>query len=117
MYKFIGYTKFNRIVPSFLLNRFYSFTGLFFGIKPQQEKMLLKQIIHDTPPQFLKWAINEIINWENEIKPENVYHIHGYEDKIFPVRKTNADEKINGGHFMVYNKANEISKILIEKIK
>ena len=78
---------------------------------------MLRQIITDTSPVFLKWSINEILNWTNTQRPHNLFHIHGTKDKIFPCNRVKADIKIkNGGHFMVYDKADVISEILIEKI-
>jgi hypothetical protein len=75
----------------------------------------LKQIISDTDPEFLKWAINEIIKWKNNSYPSNLFHIHGNRDKIFPIRYVNnAIEIQNGGHFMIVNKADEISATIAD---
>jgi hypothetical protein len=65
----------------------------------------------------MKWAVNQILNWKNEARPVNLFHIHGTEDRIFPHRRTNADVKIkNGTHLMIHNRSEEISKILCERI-
>jgi pimeloyl-ACP methyl ester carboxylesterase len=117
IYKLIGLLKINRLIPQLMLNKVFPFTDWYFGIKTKEEKILLRQIIHDTPPPFLKWAINEILHWKNTERPATVFHIHGTKDRIFPIRNLNIDLKIkNGGHFMVYTKADEISKILIERL-
>ncbi len=117
IYKVIGLLKLHKVVPDFLLNRVYPFTYWFFGTQTHDEKALPKRIISDTPTTFLKWAINEILIWKNNQRPENICHIHGTNDRIFLCNKTLADVKINGGgHFMVYNKANIISKVLTENL-
>ena len=67
---------FHQLVPSFLLNKVYPFTSWFFGVNSKADKMLLDQTIKDTDPGFMKWAINEIVNWENEVRPEKLFHIH-----------------------------------------
>ncbi|MFM7429620.1 MAG: hypothetical protein ACKO1F_06940 [Flammeovirgaceae bacterium] len=104
-------------MPSSLLNKVFPFTHWYFGTKTKEEKILLKQIIHDTSPLFLKWAINEILHWKNVERPDNVLLINGTRDRIFPIDKLNVDFKIeNGGHFMVYSEAKKISNIL-EKIR
>jgi len=65
----------------------------------------------------MKWAANEILNWKNETRPSNLFHIHGTKDRIFPYKNTNADIKIPGGtHLMVHNRSEEISKILSQRI-
>lgn len=66
---------------------------------------------------YMKWAANEILNWKNEIRPDNFLHIHGTADRIFLHQYTHADIKIkNGTHLMIHNRAKEISKIITGKI-
>lgn len=52
-----------------------------------------------------------IVNWKNHEKPNGVI-IHGTNDKMLPL-KQEAQYKIDGGgHFMIVNRADEISAIL-----
>ncbi len=89
-----------------------------FGTHTLEEKHLLKQTIVTTPSPFLKWAIHQIINWKNTERPKNTIHIHGKVDHLLPIRNTKADIQINdGGHLMIYNKADIISEILKEQIQ
>ncbi|MDR2690264.1 MAG: hypothetical protein LBB76_10975, partial [Azoarcus sp.] len=61
------------------------------------------------------WAIGQILHWENTWEPENLVRLHGTRDHILPSR--HADFEIaDGGHFMVVNRAAEISGMLREKI-
>ncbi|HKC66843.1 MAG TPA: alpha/beta hydrolase [Bacteroidia bacterium] len=116
-FKLLGVLKINKLVPAFFLNKMYPLTNWRFGMKTKEGKKLLGQIIHDTSPAFLKWAINEILNWKKDKRDDGIYHIHGDTDRIFPLNKVKADLVIkNGGHFMVYSQAEEISKILIERL-
>ena len=95
------------------MNKVYPFTYWYFGVKEPADKKLLKKVIKDTSPKFLKWAINEILNWQNEIRPNNLFHIHGTSDKLFPFSQTNADQSVkNGGHLMVYTNANKVSTLI-----
>jgi len=76
----------------------------------------LKNIIKDTNPTFLKWAINQIVNWKNLSVPQNCIHIHGTNDRILPSKHLKVDYTIkNGGHFMTVNKAKEI-EVIIKKL-
>ena len=116
-YKIVALLKINKLIPSRLLNKVYPFTYWFFGTKTPDEKALLRQIIADTDTLFLKWAINEIIHWRNTERPQNLFHIHGTKDRLFPLHNVHADVKIKGGgHFMVYSNAEEISLILKDKL-
>lgn len=79
---------------------------------------MLKHIINDTDIVFLKWAVSKITRWDNKYKVENLYHMHGTADKIFPIRFIKPDSIImGGGHFMIYDRHEEISKILTEKLE
>ena len=89
-----------------------------FGLESSQEKKLLKSIFKDTDLKFLKWAINEIVNWKNEIVPLNIFHIHGNKDRIISMKNVKTDFVIdNGGHFMTVNKAKEIESIIFSLTK
>ena len=112
-YKIIGLFGLNKLVPAFTMNKVYPFTYWFFGVAEPTIKNLLKEVIKDTSPTFLKWAINEIFNWQNKIRPDNLYHIHGTKDKLFPFNLTKADKAVeNGGHFVVYTDGNLISDLI-----
>ncbi len=116
-YQLIATLNLHKLVPAFMLNQVYPFTNWYFGTKSKEERSLLKTIIHDTPPAFLKWAIHEIINWKNKIIPLNTFHIHGTQDKIFPISKIKPHFTVKkGGHFMVYSNADTVSKIIIELV-
>ncbi len=109
--------KLHRRIPSSFYKKVSPLTYWLFGVKNKDEKGLLKEIIHDTQPEFAKWAMGKIMEWDNTVKPANLVHIHGTSDRIFPVKYANPDIKIKeGGHFMIYNKATEISGILRTEI-
>lgn len=113
IYQLAGKLKINKLIPNQLLTNQNFITNWFFGLETKAEKQLLKRILKDTNPNFLSWAINEILNWKNEVQPNNCFHIHGNKDRIIPVKNVKADFVIeNGGHFMTVNKAEEIEMII-----
>ena len=112
-FRTIGKSKIHKIIPPRLLKSVNPFTYWFFGTKTKKEKELLATILRETDEVFLKWAINKIACWQNVTTLNNVTHIHGTNDKILPL--TSADYKIsNGGHLMILNKGNELSRIILE---
>lgn len=111
LFKLIGFLRLHRIVPMSLLKRTNFITNYFFGVKTAEEIKLLRQILKETDPYFLKWALNAILNWKNTERPLATI-IHGTSDKILPIEK-NVDHIISGGgHFMIVSRAEEISGIL-----
>lgn len=110
-YRMIGKLKLNRLVPSVLLKRVSFLTYWFFGVQTQREQDLLKMIVHETNDKFLQWAIDKIVNWKNEKQLENIITIHGSADRILPCK--NSDHIIlDGGHFMIVNRAKEVERIV-----
>lgn len=86
-----------------------------FGARKKREKVLLRSILQDMNETFFRWAIDRIMNWDNEVILDNIVHIHGSNDRIIPF--TSADFKIEGGgHLMVVSRASEINTLLSEII-
>lgn len=107
----------HRIFPfKSLLWAGYWLAYWFFSLETVHERQLLKAILLDTDAHFFKWALHQVVTWRNEEIPEQLYQVHGNRDRVFPLRWVEADFVINNaGHFMVLNRAREVST-LIEKI-
>ncbi|WP_316847519.1 alpha/beta hydrolase [Pedobacter psychrodurus] len=114
LYRFAGQLSLLKLIPAKLLKSSNKLTqNYYFGTRTSSEKALLSEIIKDTDPYFLKWAIGSILNWKNKTRPERIYHIHGTSDKILYSKVAQPDFVIeNGTHFMVYQNAEEISGII-----
>lgn len=112
-YVYIGKTQVLNLIPNQFIKPPKPLLGFLFGAK---NKKLLEQIIKDTKPKFIRWALNEIINWSNELNYLDTIRIHGTKDKLIPL-KGNAIEVKDGGHFMIVDNAEEISKIINEQLK
>ncbi len=81
-----------------------------FGLKSDAEKKLFEAIIQDTDSTFFDWAVDKIIHWDNTQNPVNCLQIHGDKDRIFPISHVDCDIRIkDAGHFMIYNRAKELS--------
>lgn len=114
---FINFLKLHKLMPGSFYKWYNPFIDWYFGAETKREKELLHYYMKTVTKNYMKWATNEVLNWENTSKPQNLFHIHGTSDRIFLHQYTHADIKIkNGTHLMVHNRASEISKILAEKI-
>jgi len=112
-YRFLGALQLHKLIPSRLMKQSNFFSFWLFGIKTKEDKELLSEILKDTDPQFLKWAINAIVNWRNTTEHENIQHIHGTADRILPIYFAKYDVGVKGGgHFMTINKFEELDQIL-----
>jgi len=90
----------------------------FFTTEKNEDKKLLQQLIRDTDPAFIRWALNAIVHWDCKDFSGQYVHIHGAQDLILPVRYTKPTHVIQkAGHLMVMTKAIEINGILAEALK
>lgn len=103
-----------RYLPGSLLTSTNFFVYRLFGAKSTADKVLLAAILEDTDVRFFRWAMGNMAHWDNTTIPANLIHIHGTDDKIIPYGNVKADYTIEGGgHLMVFNRATEISRIII----
>lgn len=113
-YRMAGSLSLQKLVPVQLLKKGNGIGLKFLGAKTHDERLLLKQLVIDSDPYFMKWALSCILNWRNEERPLNLTHIHGNADHILPMKYTLKPDFIieNAGHFMVYANAGEIMQII-----
>ncbi len=116
-YRLAGQLAIHKFVPERILKSSNFFTNWFFGTSSTDDKKLLKQILIDADPTFLKWAIDTVVHWTNLTLTKNIFHIHGTNDRILPFKFVNCHVKIkNGGHLMILDKADELNHILRQKL-
>jgi len=112
--KLLGRSRLLYLIPKVFLKPPVFVAQFMFGTN---QKKLLKAILKDTDLVFTKWALKELTNWKNETKLSNLIKIGGSKDKLLPQKGTNTILIEDGGHFMIVDKAEVISKLLNEKLK
>lgn len=86
------------------------------GIETIEEKNFVDQYRKNADQKHVDWGVDQIFNWKNSLMPSNVFHIHGENDRMFPIKNIQPTHIIrNGTHIMILNKADEIS-LCIEQI-
>ena len=107
--------KLHRIIPISLIKKATLLKRLFTA-ESVSDKDILRQVIRDSDPVFIRWAIEAIMKWDNDVIPERLWQIHGERDGILPIRYTTPAFRIEGGsHMMIMTKAREINRLL-EKV-
>ena len=114
-----AYLRFWRHLPVYKLHsaRTKNSAGQFvlsiLGTRGVEQRKVQQEILKDSDPLFIRWALHAIVNWNNTVVPKNVIHIHGTGDKLLPCRYVKADYTVNGGeHVMIMDHAREVSAIL-----
>jgi pimeloyl-ACP methyl ester carboxylesterase len=111
--KLTGKFQLHKILPT----RSYKITERYdnrrLGISNEEERKLVNAYREKMDPVYYNWAVHQVLNWKNNWYPEDIIHIHGDHDRIFPVKNLNPTHIIRGGsHIMMLNKAQEISQCI-----
>jgi pimeloyl-ACP methyl ester carboxylesterase len=118
-----GKTNAFKLLPSRQISSIKALKALrpiqnyFLGAKTEEEKRIANEYRDHVDPVYLKWAIGQVLKWNNDSIPTNLVHIHGSNDHIFPVKKIKDAHIVpGGGHFMVMDKPREIEKIIRQEL-
>jgi hypothetical protein len=118
LFKIAGYLRIYKFLPYTLLKKPNLLLRFAFSPISNKEYELLKKIVADTETDFLKWAIKQIVLWRSHNPADRLIHLHGTRDKVFPFKHNAGIIPVpNGGHFMVYNRAEELSEMISRMIK
>jgi pimeloyl-ACP methyl ester carboxylesterase len=111
--KTVGKLRLHRLIRPRPHPVFYPIENYYLGAKTKEEKQIAEQYRGRVDQQYLQWALHGILTWNNEVLLSNIIHIHGSRDHIFPAKKLEHVHIIeNAGHFMVYNKGAEVSRLI-----
>jgi len=114
-YRVCGSMRINKFIPVFKPKTAPRFIASFFGVESRIDYECFQQLLKRSDPRFTKWAIDIILKWDRTEAPKGLIRIHGGKDKVLPLGKDKVDYLIrDGSHFMIFNRADEISKILAE---
>ena len=104
----------HRMIPIRLIKQ-AAIAKRLFTTESKEDKEMLKIIIRESDPRFIKWALEAIIHWNNQKIPDRLIHIHGSRDEILVMKFTRPTHIISkAGHLMVMNRSEEINDILRE---
>ena len=113
-YKYVNRFKLYRLVPTKILKSI-SVAKRIFSTETNEAKKVLVEVIRDSDPIFIRWAIQAILEWENETIPQPIKHIHGTKDGILPFKNTHPSHAIlNGTHLMLMSRIKELNDFFEE---
>lgn len=116
--KLAGKIKLNKLIPAKSYRLTEKIDNNRLGATTKEEKDMVRTYRKKADPVFLDWAIQEILNWKNDWQPDNIIHINGDKDKIFPIKKIKPTHIIKEGtHMIIYNRAKEVSESILNELK
>jgi len=103
--KVMKYTKAYKILPTQLVGNIDMLAKYSFGENISKRIDLYKRYLSISDKQYLDWAIEQVIEWNQEEPNEDAIYIHGDNDAIFPHSCVGNCIVIKGGtHIMILNK-------------
>ena len=111
--KVVKATKSYKILPVKWINDFESLISFVFGPRVKRKVELYRKYLSVRDEKYLSWAFKELIEWDQDKPLENIIHIHGSRDMIFPTLSIkNYVEVPDGDHAMILKKADWINEFL-----
>ncbi|WP_410005604.1 alpha/beta fold hydrolase [Aequorivita nionensis] len=113
--KLASFTKAYKLIPTSLVLSVEDLTKFSIGPKTKKRLSLYQQYLHVRDKQYLDWALEKMITWDQKEKIEGIIHIHGENDMVFPIKYIDGCTVIKGGtHIMILNKGRKISDKLLQ---
>ncbi len=108
------YIPFYNLISKEIILKSFPLWARLFGYNSEKGRRLFVEMLSNSSNNYLRWSLKKISGWKqtNKKLPE-IIQIHGTRDKTFPIKLIKKPIVIeDGSHFMVYSKADEISKII-----
>ena len=104
--RFARYTKVHKILPTSIVGNVEALAKYAFGEPVKKRLALYEKYLAVRDTQYINWAIDQMVNWKQLKIPENLVHIHGDKDPVFPIRRIkNCIPVRKGTHTMIIHRA------------
>jgi pimeloyl-ACP methyl ester carboxylesterase len=105
-FKIARNTKAYKLIPTQLLADIEKLVKYAFGDNIVAKRLkLYEKYLSVRDKHYLDWAIETILCWKQKEINENVIHIHGDADEVFPIKHIRKCIVVKGGtHIMILNK-------------
>ena len=107
-----------KYLPFGLLNYIEQIEKLPVGNVIRKRLKLYKQYLSVNDKIYLDWAVKQMVCWEQAKPMEDIIHIHGDQDKVFPIKNIDKCIVVSGGtHLMILNRFRWFNENLPKLIK
>lgn len=114
--KFAKKTGIHHLLPLNWIDDLEKLLLFVFGPSIKARVDTYKKYLSERDPDYLKWSINQIVNWKQIKYDKNIIHIHGEKDKVFPLNYLERNKNFitikNGTHATILRDSNWFSKNL-----
>lgn len=109
--KLAKYSKAYRLFPAKIVSHIEEYEKYFLGDFLKKRAEIYKTYLSVRDAEYLHWAIYNVLHWQQSESLNNIVHIHGKEDSVFPIKHIkNCISVNNGTHVMILMKSKTISE-------
>ena len=102
---FAKYTKAHKLLPTGLVNNMELLTKYAFGETVTKRLDLYNKYLSVRDKHYIDWCIDKLVGWEQATTMENLVHIHGDMDNVFPVKNIKDPITVGKGtHAMIIHR-------------
>ena len=106
-----------KLIPTQLILSSDDLTKFSIGPRSKKRLTIYQEYLSVRNKEYLDWAIKNMVCWDRKTIIENIMHIHGDKDIIFPIKYIDQCEILKGGtHIMILNKGRLLSKKIMKAI-
>ena len=103
---FARYTSIHKLLPTGLVNNVELVAKYAFGESVTKRLSLYARYLSVRDKGYIDWCIHELVNWKQEVPCDNLVHIHGEKDTVFPMSNiAHCIPVKNGTHTMIIHRA------------
>ncbi len=104
--RFAKFSKIHKLLPTGLVNNVEVLAKYAFGETVNKRLALYDEYLSIRDKYYIDWSIDQIVNWRSSEPPDNLVHIHGEKDSVFPIRNISDCIPVkNGTHTMILHRA------------
>ena len=102
---FARYTKIHKLLPTGLVQNVELLAKYAFGETVTKRLDLYERYLSLRDKFYIDWCIDCLVNWQQDVPPDNLVHIQGDKDAVFPIINIqNCITVVNGTHTMIIHR-------------
>ena len=99
-------TNAHKLLPTQWIENIDHLAIFAFGKGIKRRVALYQKYLSERDSEYLNWAINALVYWDQNKFSNKLIHIHGDSDTVFPIKNLiNHYIKIKGGHAVIITKS------------
>ena len=100
-------TKIHKFLPVQWIENIDTLALFAFGKRLKDKISLYQKYLSERDPDYLRWAIDALVHWKQNVTFQNSIHIHGDKDTVFPTKNLEPPVHfVDGGHAIILTQAN-----------